>query len=315
MDKRISAYKKTVEGARGQTPDAEKKAKGEEAFFSSEEIHGLPSFVKQSQPLSKSARLARFVAIIGVEAGDRALAALPGAEAVIIKKEAASLRKINSPGRLYGMNTGEISAIYEEFRALLENAGSEAADLAKPLAFLNDFSGEQVNLLLHKESPQVCALVLSRIEPKLAARAIGMMEVGRKKEVMLRLSRLKPVPGDVITTIAESIREKTRAWGKQTDRAPDGMEALISILKNSPLAVSNRIIEDLQEQNPLLGVTLRANLYSLDDVCRASNRVIAEKLQEMDERQIACLIRGQPGDFVDKILSNVSDGRRALIKE
>ena len=61
--------------------------------------------------------------------------------------------------------------------------------------------------------------------------------------------------------------------------------------------------------------TLKDRLYTADDVCRAEDRPIAEKLETMPERDIALLIRGRPEPFTEKILSNISAGRRTLVRD
>jgi flagellar motor switch protein FliG len=134
--------------------------------------------------------------------------------------------------------------------------------------------------------------------------------------VVLRLSRLKSVPYEVVLKIGETLREKVREWGQKKDEAPDGLAALTQILKSAPLSVSNRIIEDLLDEDPDIGKTLKESLYNIDDVIDLQNtRVLEEKLAGMDEKEIALLVKGRPDNFAKKILSSVSEGRRALIKE
>jgi flagellar motor switch protein FliG len=141
------------------------------------------------------------------------------------------------------------------------------------------------------------------------------MDAVKKKDVVLRLSRLKTVSGDVINTLAKALRERVREWGQDKEQPPVGLDALSEILKSAPIGFSSRIIEELAEDNPDLGQTLKERLYSTDDVCRAQDRVIAEKLSCMTEGEIAMLLKGRPDNFKQKILSNVSQGRGALIVE
>ena len=55
--------------------------------------------------------------------------------------------------------------------------------------------------------------------------------------------------------------------------------------------------------------------YDVEDMVNFQYRFIQEKLREMDDKDICYLIAGKTQDFRDKILSNVSAGRRAEIRQ
>ena len=48
----------------------------------------------------------------------------------------------------------------------------------------------------------------------------------------------------------------------------------------------------------------------MDDVIKADDRFVQEKLREMSEVDIAYMIAAKPDDFRSKILDNISSGRR-----
>jgi flagellar motor switch protein FliG len=273
----------------------------------------FPAFLKVSErPLSKRQRLGRFLALIDRENAERILDGLPKHEAVILRKEVEELRGIEIDGRICGMTSLEARQIYEEFKEIL----SAPPPPHKALAFLEEFAPEQVALLLHKESPQTCAVVLARLPPKLAAGSLKFFEKEKKQDVVFRIARLGPVSPEIIAAIADTLRGRVRELGPPSPgEAVDGVAALAEILKNADISFGDKIIENLADEDPLLARTLKERLYTADDVCRAEDRPIAEKLETMPEKDIALLIRGRPESFAEKILSNISAGRRALVRD
>jgi flagellar motor switch protein FliG len=271
------------------------------------------AFVKIPEKPKKHDRLARFLALVGEDEAEKMLKELKGPEVVILRKEVEALRKIEpEAGRRFGMTSEEARSIYEEFRQVL----SAKAESPKPLSFMEEFQAEQVALLLHKETTQTCAVVLARLTPKLAAGTLSYIEKERKEDIVFRIARLGPVAPEVVMTIAASLRERARELGPQSVGAPiDGIAALAEILKNADVSFGDKIISSLADQDPLLGRTLKERLYTLDDVCRAEDKPIALKLEHMSEQEIALLLRGRPESFKEKILANVSAGRRALIRD
>ena len=74
-------------------------------------------------------------------------------------------------------------------------------------------------------------------------------------------------------------------------------------------------IPPLSEDNPDLGEDLRSRLFTIEDVVNADDRFIQEKLRDMPIADICHLIAGKSVVFREKILSNVSKGRKAEILE
>ena len=320
---RIRAYKKGMGLDTGDDEDwmARLVKSDEEAAALEKKIEGqntpdrgvFDTFAKVSAPPSKYERLAKFLALVGEEEGAKILSGLPRAQAAVIQKKTEELRELKSAGRICGMTPEEARAIYEEFQAVLSPEAAVPAQ--QPLAFLENFQPEQVALLLHKEGAQTCALVLARLPPKLAAGTLSFIEAEKKRDIVVRIGRLKPIAPEVVCVIADTLRERARALGSTSGTAIDGVAALAEILKNSDVSFGDKIISSLAEDDPLLSRTLKERLYTLDDVCRAEDKPIAEKLAVMSEKDIVLLIRNRPDAFAEKILSNVSAGRRALIRE
>jgi flagellar motor switch protein FliG len=319
---RIHAYKKGMGLPAAKVVGSEEINPAPKKSATSEEKNRTPippeqdaplAFVKIPAPPTKYERLSKFIGLIGEEAGAKILSALPRAQALIIQKKAEEFRELKSEGRIYGMTPDEARAIYEEFRAVLSSDTTSSG--RQPLAFLEDFQPEQVALLLHKEGAQTCALVLARLPPKLAAGTLRFIEADKKRDIAARIGRMKPVSPEVICVIADILRERVRQLGSAPGTTVDGVAALAEILKNADISFGDKIISSLAEDDPLLGRTLKERLYTLEDVCRAEDKPIAEKLAVMTEKEIALLIRSRPNTFVEKILSNVSAGRRVLVRE
>ena len=95
----------------------------------------------------------------------------------------------------------------------------------------------------------------------------------------------------------------------------DGRNALAQILKKMDLSAEHDILSYLSDEDPDLGQDLRSRLFTIDDVVNADDHFIQKQLAEMTEADIARLIAAKPDDFQEKILSNISAGRRAEVRE
>ena len=162
------------------------------------------------------------------------------------------------------------------------------------------------------------ALVLSRLSPRLSAAVLANTMPDRKPEIIRRLAHLWPVSPEVIGQIASALKEKARHISAAVSGNAvgiDGRSALAAILKSSDLSFGDRILGELENVDEALSRDLKGRLHTLEDVVKAGDRPLQEKLRSMSERDIALLLKGRSDAFIVKIMSNVSSNRRALIRE
>jgi flagellar motor switch protein FliG len=206
----------------------------------------------------------------------------------------------------------------EKGEALLRKAAPLA--LENPFSFLEEFSGEQIALLLRNEGSAAAALILSRISPKSSAAALANISPDKKYDIVKRIARLGETSPEVLENVAGALREKARAIGQAIgDKAEtaeiDGRSALAAILKQGDLRFGDRILSELEEDDPELGREIKERVHTIDDVVRAENKPLAAKLRSMTDRDLALLIKGKGDAFAEKICANLSSGRRNQVRE
>ncbi|MDR3167819.1 MAG: flagellar motor switch protein FliG [Treponema sp.] len=287
---------------------------------------------------SKYRRLAKFLILIGGDEAARILSRLDMEQVEAVSGEIASVRGIggeeaegileefqsllSAPYRYGGASAGGVEAarrilyaVYgpEKGEALLNRVIPDTRE--NPFSFLEDFSGKDLALLLKDEIPVTAALILSRVSPRLSAEILTNMDENLKPEVIRCIARQREVAPEVLEQAAAGLREKVRHIGHTENGGIDGMGILTAILKSSEFAFGDQLLEELEEENPELGRDLKERLYTLDDVVKMEDRPLQKKLQTLSNREIALLLKGRSGDFTEKILSNVSAQRRALVRE
>ena len=294
---------------------------------------------KKVLPSSKFKRAAQFMILIGSDEASRILSRLDPDQVDAISKEIVSIKNISPE---------EAEAVLEEFRSLLSPAfgysGSSCGGVEEarrhlyaafgpekgenlllkavpeaaenPFDFLADFSVEQLTLLFKDESTAACAMVFSRMPSKLSAALLANTPKERKLEIVMRIAKLRETSPEVIDRAAAALREKARHFGRYDEvREIDGKNVLAEILKHSDLAFGGRLLEELEENDPSLSKEMKDRLYTLDDICGAADRPIQEKLRDMEDRDIALLLKGSNESFREKILSNLSSARAKRILE
>ena len=324
----ISAYKQTM------------NPKPQESEAGTPKKDTAKGLLKTTVADSKTRRVAKFLILIGSEQASRILGELDSGQVEAISREIASVK---------GIGQEEADAILAEFQSLLakpdalqgtSSGGTEAARRILHAAygaekgeallnkfvpapkenifgFLEDFNPEQIVFLLKEESSAAAALVLARLPPEVSAKTLAKFPAALKPEILKRIARQSEVSPEVLQSVAEAIRERARHLGSggSGDIQIDGMQALAAILREGNYSFGDRIIGELETEEPGIGKNLKERLFTLDDVLAVFDRPLAEKLSSMADRDIALLLKGRGDEFCEKIFSNISAGRRSIIKE
>jgi flagellar motor switch protein FliG len=290
------------------------------------------------EPESKFRRVAKLLIIIGREEASKILAHLEPAHVELIAKEIATI---------HGVTAEEAASVVMEFRSLLsstfgygaspEGGVDTARDIlhaafgkekgesilnriipdskGKPFRFLEEKSVEELIMLFKDESPAVEALVLSRLPSQLAAKVLSDTPRERKLDVIKRIAHLGKSQQEVLDRVAAALTEKAARLTRSDTIPIDGMNVLTDILKASDSSFGEQILSSLEYQDPMLGQDLKERLHTLEEVIKAQDRPLQEKLVTMPDKEIVLLLKNGSREFTDKILSNVSAQRRVQIRE
>ena len=303
---------------------------------------GKDGLLKTAAPPAKDSkvkRVAKFLILIGSEQAAKILGQLDKQQVEDVSKEIALIEKIDP---------AEAGAILAEFKSLFSGSfgfpgspagGVEAArrilhstygpekgeallNKAVPgsrenaFGFLEELGPEELVFLLKDEKPGTAAMVLARLPPKISAGTIERFPPDFKTEVLLRIARLREVSPEVLENVAQALKERVKHMdGGGKDFEIDGMQRLAAILKQGDYSFGDRLLNELETEDPEISIGLKNRLYTLEDVLGVFDRPLAEKLKRMTDKDIAILLKGRTIEFRDKILSNVSSGRRAMIIE
>ncbi|MDR2417455.1 MAG: flagellar motor switch protein FliG [Treponema sp.] len=300
----------------------------------------LPEPIEESEkePESKYRRVAKLLILIGPEEASKILAHLEPRHVELVAYEIATI---------HGVTAEDAASVMIEFRSLLSKTFGYGASSAggvdtardilrsafgkargdailsrvvpeatgKAFSFLEAYSPEQLIVLFKDESPAVEALVLSRLPSSLTAKVLADTLPERKFEIIKRIAHMGKTSLEVLERVAVSLKEKTERLDRNDTIRIDGMSALTNILRASDVSFGDRILSTLENVEPALGQDLKERLHTLEEVIKAQDRPIQEKLATLPDKEIVLLLKNRSREFTEKILSNVSAQRRVQIRE
>jgi flagellar motor switch protein FliG len=200
----------------------------------------------------------------------------------------------------------------EKARALMRKASPESS---RPFRFLKDYETKDLYMILKDESAQVLSVILPYLEPKKASGIIERLPEEERVELVKRVARLEKVDPEVLRHVEEGIKERIRKIGTVRHEEIDGRAALAGILRHVDPRFEEQVLDAIGEENPELSKNVRERLFTLEDILRVPGRAMQKALRDFQDRDIALVLKGRDEAFKEKILSNVSANRRAMIQD
>lgn len=179
-------------------------------------------------------------------------------------------------------------------------------------SFLADADGHQLSVILREESTATVAIVVSQVPQVTAARLLEALPQDRSAAIVRRVARLKEVDDEVISTVEQSLRSRLSGLGN-ADEAVDGEGRLAEILRYLDLATSDAILSSLQEEEPATATHVRQRLSTVEDVLDLDPRDLQAVLQQVDDVDLAIIVKGVPETVGTRLLENVSERRAKMV--
>ena len=184
-----------------------------------------------------------------------------------------------------------------------------------PFEFLNDLNFTQLSILLRKESIFTVSLVLTYIDPLLASRVLESLPEQERVQVVLRLANMGKVSTEVIETVKKTLQDKFILIGRDDSEELDGRSSLANILRYMDISDENRLIEEIEYENPELAMQIKEKLYTMDTVLHMKDTDLQKILFEFSEQEIAKILKGQTREIQDKINGSLSSRRKLLVAD
>lgn len=161
-----------------------------------------------------------------------------------------------------------------------------------------------VAALLRDERPQAQAVALSLMGPDNAARILKRFSATEQREVVMRMARLKRIPGELADDVTGALRA---ALGSGDDQLQvGGVDATARILGQMRRQDNESILQDIEDENYDMADRLRRRMVVFEDLSQLNSRAVQALIKDVDRDVLLVALKGAESDMVALFLSNVS---------
>ena len=278
-------------------------------------------------------RVAKFLFIIGKDQAAQVLKQLSKeqidkvvAELVTIQSvdKSEALEILNEFNTLYAKNKNSLGGVETAKNILTEAFGSSRAEeilenavpekQSVPFEYLQGLENDTLTNLLAGELASSKAIILSQLDPKQAAAYISSLsDETEKKEIILRLAKIKKIDSEILRQISEALKKKLVDVHANKTSSIDGISVLAEILRSIDYKTGSAILDSLENTDETLADTVRNKLVTLDDVITLQPRFIQYLIRPMPAAELARLIHAKSEPFRKAVLSNLSKTKASVV--
>ncbi len=285
--------------------------------------------------LSNREKVAVLMVTLGNEIAAEVYKKLEDSAIELITLEIANLRKVTPEVKLEVMKEAQEILMAREYMArggvdyardVLERAlGPERAQnllaritaslQVRPFDFMRHTDPQQVLSFIQNEHPQTIALILSYIEPNLAASLLGGLPPVMQAEVTKRIARMDRITPEILREVERVLERKLSTVMGQDFTMAGGIDAVVEIINSTDRTTERNIMEYLEENDPELAEEIKKRLFVFEDISRLDDRSLQRVLREVDMKELGLALKGATEELRAKFFKNMSKRAAEMLQE
>ncbi len=177
-----------------------------------------------------------------------------------------------------------------------------------PFGFIREDHLYNLAILLSRETPERASVVLGYLPPEWISRVLSQIDPSLQSDIAANLATSKQLLPEQVEDIEQDLK-------RRLDYLIGGPERLIAIYETLETDAQKRMLDNLQEVKPELAEEIRRRALVFEDLVNLDPADLKSVLREIDLQTTILCLQGQPKEFVDKILENISQGKAEIVRE
>ncbi len=222
-------------------------------------------------------------------------------------------RYVTAGGVEYARNLLEGALGPERAMEILTKLQSNLTEV--PFEFLKRAEPSQICTFIQDEHPQTISLILAHLSPKISSIVLSALPQDVRAEIIMRIASMDRTPPEIVREVERVLERKMASVFSQGFTFAGGVKEVAEILNHIDRGSEKSIMAALSERDPELAEEIARLMFTFDDLIKVENSGIQKALREIDQRDLALALKTASEDLSNKILGNMSERARTMIRE
>ena len=183
---------------------------------------------------------------------------------------------------------------------------------SKGLEILRWMDARSISEMIRSEHPQIVAIILSVLDPDVAADVLNFLPLESRPEIVSRVATLDTVPPSAMLELENIMKKQFSSNSTSGSSSLGGVMTAAKILnftKTLPLA---GIMSSVTEDDPDLAQKIQDNMFTFDNLVTCDNRSIQVIMRAVDPDLLMVGLKGADDGVKNKFLDNMSTRARSM---
>ena len=134
-------------------------------------------------------------------------------------------------------------------------------------------------------------------------------------DTVMRVATIDRTPPEVVREVERVLERKMASVFSQGFTFAGGVKEVADILNRVDRSTEKAIMADLEEKDPELADEIARLMFTFDDLVNVDDTGIQKAMREIEQKDLALALKSASEDITAKIMRNVSERAREMIKE
>jgi flagellar motor switch protein FliG len=186
---------------------------------------------------------------------------------------------------------------------------------SKGLEILSWMDARSIADMVKAEHPQVVAIILSVLEPMVAADVLAFLPVDSRAEVIQRVASLETVQPSAMVELEAIMKKQFSSNSSAKSSSFGGVKAAASIMNLTKTALEAAVMGGLRDLDPDMMQKIQDNMFTFENLVGVDNKGIQTIMRNVDPDLMMKALRGASDAVKDKFLGNMSERARGMFKD
>jgi flagellar motor switch protein FliM len=150
---------------------------------------------------------------------------------------------------------------------------------------------EPLAAFLAVEHPQTVALVLSRLQPGVAACVLANLPAELQPDAVARISAMDRVDPEVLSVVGRVLSARIGTIAAKELKPSGGVATVVEILNVAPRATEKHVIESLELSDAAMAEEIKKRMFVFEDITLLDRETVARVLAEAAEDDLVLALK------------------------
>jgi len=186
---------------------------------------------------------------------------------------------------------------------------------SKGLEILSWMDARSIADMIQAEHPQVVAIILSVLEPVVAADVLSFLPGDSRAEVIQRVASLETVQPSAMVELEAIMKKQFSSNSSAKSSSFGGVKAAASIMNLTKTALEAAVMGGLRDLDPDMMQKIQDNMFTFENLTGVDNKGIQTIMRNVEPDLMMKALKGASDAVKDKFLGNMSERARGMFKD